>query len=135
MNKTVFTNNPLNRTSNLRSDVDWIKSIKQDQKTNYIIFCNEKPLIDPSSDHSKNSEIKLFNFAQLHNLIDEAQYLVFLGQNEGESFFAVDLSNRQELIKVLHPVLSQVTVIKLSLAKDNAILYWCSLRSPSPERI
>jgi len=97
MNKTVFTNNPLNRTSNLRSDVDWIKSIKQDQKTNYIIFCNEKPLIDPSSDHSKNSEIKLFNFTQLHNLIDEAQYLVFLGQNEGESFFAVDLSNIEQI--------------------------------------
>ena len=40
MNKTVFTNNPLNRTANLRNDVDWINSIKQDQKTNYIIFYN-----------------------------------------------------------------------------------------------
>ena len=41
MNKTVFTNNPLNRTANLRNDVNWINSIKQGQKTNYIIFYNE----------------------------------------------------------------------------------------------
>ena len=89
MNKTVFTNNPLNRTANLRNDVDWINSIKQDQKTNYIIFYNEKPLINPSSDHSKNSEVKLFNFNQLDNLLDKAQYLVFLGcyyQNFGIFF-------------------------------------------------
>ena len=97
MNKTVFTNNPLNRTANLRNDAHWIKSIKEDQKTNYIIFCNEKPLINPSSDHSKNSEIKLFNFSQLDNLIEKAQYLVFLGQNEGKSFFAVDLSNIEQI--------------------------------------
>ncbi len=97
MNKTVFTNNPLNRTANLRNDVRWIKSIKEDQKTSYIIFCNEKPLINPSSDHSKNSEIKLFNFNQLDNLIEKAQYLVFLGQNEGKSFFAVDLSNIEQI--------------------------------------
>ena len=99
MNKTVFTNNPLNRTANLRNDVNWIKSIKEDQKTNYIIFYNEKPLINPSSDHSKNSEIKLFNFNQLDNLLDEAQYLVFLGQNEGGSFFAIDLSNIEQIKK------------------------------------
>ena len=97
MNKTVFTNNPLDRTANLRNDIDWIKSIKRDQKTNYIIFYNEKPLINPSPDHSKNSEIKLFNFNQLDNLLDEAQYLVFLGQNEGKSFFAVDLSNIEQI--------------------------------------
>ena len=97
MNKTVFTNNPLNRTANLRNDVDWIKSIKEDQKTKYIIFFNEKPLINPSSDHSKNSEIKLFDFNQLDNLLEKAQYLVFLGQNEGKSFFAVDLSNIEQI--------------------------------------
>ena len=97
MNKTVFTNNPLNRTANLRNDVDWINSIKQDQKTNYIIFYNEKPLINPSSDHSKNSEVKLYNFNQLDNLLDKAQYLVFLGQNKGGSFFAVDLSNIEQI--------------------------------------
>ena len=87
MNKTVFTNNPLNRTAHLRNDVGWIKSIKQDPNTNYIIFYNEKPLINPSSDHLKNSEIKLFNFSQLNELIDNAKYLVFLGQNEVEFLF------------------------------------------------
>ena len=49
----------------------------------------------------KNSEIKLFN--QLDNLIEKAQYLVFLGQNEGRSFFAVDLVilNKLKKIKIL----------------------------------
>ena len=97
MNKTVFANNPLNRTANLRNNIEWINSIKQDPKTKYLIFYKEKPLINPSIDHSKNSEIKLFNFEQLDKLIDKANYLVFLGQNEGKSLFAVDLSNIEKI--------------------------------------
>ena len=50
MNKTVFTNNPLNEL-NLRNDANWIKSIKED-RGQAINFCNEKSY-NPSSDTQK----------------------------------------------------------------------------------
>jgi len=92
MDKTVFTNNPLNRSSHLRNDIAWLDSIKKDLNTSYIVFSKGKPLIIPNQNPSNNSEIKFLNFNQISNLINNKTYVVFLGLLNNKAYFGVDLS-------------------------------------------
>jgi len=93
MNKIVFSNNPLNRSSHFRNDKKWFESIKKDKQTSYLIFYNRKPLINPNKNPSSDSEIKFFTFEEIKKFINESTYLVFLGFLVKKAFFAIDLSH------------------------------------------
>ena len=63
MNKTVFANNPLDRTANLRNNIEWIKSIKQDPKTKYLI---RKLLEETEEDYQNLSNVIKKYGAKVH---------------------------------------------------------------------
>ena len=129
MNKTVFANNPLNRTANLRNNIEWINSIKRDSNTKYLIFYNEKPLINPSIDHSKNSEIKLnqlFIECEINNI---QQTLLFLKTNKKCNFkqlidiTAVDFPEREKRFKVIYLLLSHENNNRVIITSNLSLIH------------
>jgi len=81
MNKIIFANNPLDRSSNLRSDKEWQSSSISDKNTCFVLFNSGKPLIRVSREPGKNSKIYLAHFNKVEKYLDKS-YTVFLGRLE-----------------------------------------------------
>ena len=99
MNKIIFANNPLDRSSNLRSDKEWQSSSISDKNTCFVLFNSGKPLIRVSREPGKNSKIYLAHFNKVEKYLDKS-YTVFLGRLENQIYYAIDTGGQKETVSI-----------------------------------
>jgi len=91
-NPNIFANNPLDRASNSRTDLDWLNSQLNSPDSLFVPLWRLNPLILPPQKDGEMSDvgwltrdaIRAFNLAE--------PMTVLLGVEDGRSYFAVDIS-------------------------------------------
>ena len=94
----IFSNNPLDRVSYLRSDPNWIKEKILDKKSIFIPFFKGQPFVSkiPALTSKESLENQLspawfpYNFFE-KNIIENST-IIFLGLLNDTSYFAIDLT-------------------------------------------
>jgi len=90
-NPNIFANNPLDRASEKRTDPDWLAAQLKDPASLVVPVWDLKPLILPPEAIDKPSQVGWLRPGGLEGLASRKATTVFLGQEKGGSFFAVDL--------------------------------------------
>ena len=94
----IFSNNPLDRVSYLRSDPEWLNNIMLDDKSIFVPFFKGQPFVSKISGlTSKNALENQLNPAWFpykffeKNIVDSS-IIIFLGLLDDRAYFAIDLS-------------------------------------------
>ena len=94
----IFSNNPLDRVSYLRSDPEWIKKMITDSKSMFVPFSKGQPFVSTISGLTSKSAVEnqlspaWFPYNFFDNQIIENSIIIFLGLLDDIAFFAIDLS-------------------------------------------
>ena len=94
----IFSNNPLDRVSYLRSDPEWIKKMITDSKSMFVPFSKGQPFVSTISGLTSKSAAEnqlspaWFPYNFFDNHIIENSIIIFLGLLDDIAFFAIDLS-------------------------------------------
>ena len=91
MNNITFATNPIDKSSKLRGDLDWQNKSLKSEKSKFMIFLEDKPLIyiDP-----KNiGEPKIFwaSYQEVKDLFTFKTLTLFLGVIEENIYYALDI--------------------------------------------
>ena len=91
MNNITFATNPIDKSSKLRGDLDWQNKSLKSEKSKFMIFLEDKPLIyiDP-----KNvGEPKIFwtAYQEVKDLFTFKTLTLFLGVIEENIYYALDI--------------------------------------------
>jgi|TARA_B100000767_G_scaffold33093_1_gene28270 NAD+ diphosphatase len=92
MNSITFANNPIDRASQLRSNIEWQQEAVISEKSLFMIFFEDKPLIKVSKDHTVKPEILWVSYQQLTPMLTNNISPLFLGIKDELPHFAIDLS-------------------------------------------
>ena len=92
MNSITFANNPIDRASQFRSNKEWQQQAIVSEKSLFMIFFEDKPLIKVSKDHSTKPEILWVLHKQLIASLTNNITPLFLGLKDERPHFALDLS-------------------------------------------
>jgi NAD+ diphosphatase len=92
MNSITFANNPIDRASQLRSNIAWQQEAVISEKSLFMIFFEDKPLIKVSKDHTVKPEILWVSYQQLTPMLTNNISPLFLGIKDELPHFAIDLS-------------------------------------------
>ena len=79
MNSITFANNPIDRASQFRSNKEWQQQAITSEKSLFMIFFEDKPLIKVSQDHSTKPEILWVSHQQLIASLTNNITPLFLG--------------------------------------------------------
>jgi NAD+ diphosphatase len=82
-----YAANPVDRSTAKRSDESWIKKQIEDPETRFVPVWDSKQLFTEES----APRPVLLSFAEMGELLNNAESIIFLGRNEGSAYFAVDL--------------------------------------------
>lgn len=93
-NPNAFTDNPLDRASHLRADMDWLTRARGNPETNFVPLCHLKPLVLSSKEQAGLREIGWVRLADLSAF--DLSSSVFLGLDQGRPCFAIDVSTLTE---------------------------------------
>ena len=93
MNSITFSHNPIDRASQLRSNNEWQQEAITSEKSLFMIFFEDRPLIKVSKDHSTKPEILWVSYQQLAPLLTNNVSPLFLGIKEDLPYYAIDFSN------------------------------------------
>ena len=113
----IFSNNPLDRVSYLRSDPEWIKKMITDSKSMFVPFSKGQPFVSTISGLTSKSAAEnqlspaWFPYNFFDNQIIENSIIIFLGLLDDIAFFAIDLS------KINDPE-NQVNLINMGSFED-----------------
>ena len=113
----IFSNNPLDRVSYLRSDPEWIKKMITDSKSMFVPFSKGQPFVSTISGLTSKSALEnqlspaWFPYNFFDNQIIENSIIIFLGLLDDIAFFAIDLS------KINDPE-NQVNLINMGSFED-----------------
>ena len=113
----IFSNNPLDRVSYLRSDPEWIKKMITDSKSMFVPFSKGQPFVSTISGLTSKSAVEnqlspaWFPYNFFDNQIIENSIIIFLGLLDDIAFFAIDLS------KINDPE-NQVNLINMGSFED-----------------
>ena len=94
----IFSNNPLDRVSYLRSDPEWINKMTTDSKSMFVPFSKGQPFVSTISRLTSKNAIEneaspaWFPYSFFDNEIIENSIIIFLGLLDDIAFFAIDLS-------------------------------------------
>ena len=94
----IFSNNPLDRVSYLRSDPEWINKMTTDSKSMFVPFSKGQPFVSTISRLTSKNAIEneaspaWFPYSFFDNEIIEKSTIIFLGLLDDIAFFAIDLS-------------------------------------------
>ena len=94
----IFSNNPVDRVSDLRSDPEWVKKTLKSDKTMIALFWRGKAFVSTVrnliSGHADANQLSpaWFPLDFFKNQLTDQDNLIFLGLIGDMSFFAVDLS-------------------------------------------
>ena len=103
MNSITFSHNPIDRASQLRSNKEWQQEAITSEKSLFMIFFEDRPLIKVSKDHSTKPEILWVSYQQLAPLLTSNVSPLFLGIKDDLPYYAVDFSNLDLDQILLHP--------------------------------
>jgi NAD+ diphosphatase len=92
MHSITFANNPLDRASQLRSDQAWQQDAITSEKSRFMIFFEDRPLIKINADRPNEPEILWISHHQLAPLLTNNSRPLFLGLKDELPFYAVDLT-------------------------------------------
>ena len=93
MNSITFANNPIDRASQFRSNVEWQQQAVTSEKSLFMIFFEDRPLIKINSERPNEPEILWVSHQQLALVLTNNITPLFLGLKDERPHFAVDLSN------------------------------------------
>jgi NAD+ diphosphatase len=82
-----YAANPIDRLTLKRSDETWLKGQLEDSGTRFIPVWDSKQLFAEESP----PQAVFLSHAEMGELLNSAETLVFLGRNEARAYFAVDL--------------------------------------------
>lgn len=94
----IFSNNPLDRVSYLRSDPEWINKMTIDSKSMFVPFSKGQPFVSTISGLTSKNALEnqaspaWFPYSFFDNEIIENSTIIFLGLLDDIAFFAIDLS-------------------------------------------
>ena len=94
----IFSNNPLDRVSYLRSDPEWINKMIIDNKSMFVPFFKGQPFVSTISSLTSKHAIDnqpspaWFPYSFFEKEIIENSTIIFLGLLADIAFFAIDLS-------------------------------------------
>ena len=94
----IFSNNPLDRVSYLRSDPEWINKMTTDSKSMFVPFSKGQPFVSTISGLTSKNALEnqaspaWFPYSFFDNEIIEKSTIIFLGLLDDIAFFAIDLS-------------------------------------------
>ena len=94
----IFSNNPLDRVSYLRSDPEWINKMIIDNKSMFVPFFKGQPFVSTisglTSKHAIDNQPSpaWFPYSFFEKEIIENSTIIFLGLLDDIAFFAIDLS-------------------------------------------
>nr|TFG54213.1 MAG: NAD(+) diphosphatase [Hyphomicrobiales bacterium] len=87
----VFTSNPLDRASEMRSDANWLGAKRAEPQARFLLFWKLQPLLlGPEAEEA--TEFYLVDGASLQRVNDAATQEVFLGLDGESPYFAADIS-------------------------------------------
>ncbi len=95
-NPNTFANNPLDRMSEKRGDKDWLVKQMEDPGSLIVPFWKLHPFTIPTKDADKANEVGWLRPGALKELTSTDPITIFLGQEDGTSYFAVDLDQARD---------------------------------------
>ena len=90
----IFAGNPLNRASERRGDIDWLKEKLEDPDSLAIAIWNGKPLVEKTKEGGKQISYIPVNLAE--ELSGGGERLLFMGLWKATAVFAVDLEGNAD---------------------------------------
>ena len=84
MPKITFGDNPLDHSSKLRGDIKWQKNALQSDKSKFMIFYEDRPLIKTDPANRDNPKIYWLTYLDI-------KYLKFLLNNSCRSWTYIDV--------------------------------------------
>ena len=92
MSKITFGDNPLDHASKLRGDLEWQKEALSSDKSKFMIFYDDKPLIKTDPKNRDNPKIYWLTYQDIRYLFDKEIITVFLGLIDENIYYAIDLN-------------------------------------------
>ena len=91
MSKITFSVNPIDHSSKLRSDLKWQEKAISSNKSKFMIFYDDKPLIKTDPKNRQNAKIYWLTFKDIEHLLNKKVIKIFLGLIEENIYYAIDL--------------------------------------------
>lgn len=113
MSKITFSDSPLDHSSKLRGDMDWQEKALSSDKSKFMIFYEDKPLIKTDPSNRENPKIYWLNYHDIKYLLDQKVITIFLGLIEKNIYYAIDLNEQNNEPEKLEGNLSNAKFIDL----------------------
>ena len=94
MSKITFGDNPLDHSSKLRGDIKWQKNALQSDKSKFMIFYEDRPLIKTDPANRDNPKIYWLSYQDVKYLLDQKVITIFLGLIGENIYYAIDLNEQ-----------------------------------------
>ena len=92
MSNITFAKNPLDKSSKLRSDLDWQNKSITSEKSKFMIFFEDKPLINVDPKNMISLKIFWASYQEISYLLSNNTLVLFLGIIDDNIYYALDLS-------------------------------------------
>ena len=113
MPKITFGDNPLDHSSKLRGDIKWQKNALQSDKSKFMIFYEDRPLIKTDPANRDNPKIYWLTYQDIKYLLDQKVITIFLGLIGENIYYAIDLNEQNNEPEKLESSLSTAKFIDL----------------------
>ena len=113
MSKITFGDNPLDHSSKLRGDIKWQKNALQSDKSKFMIFYEDRPLIKTDPANRDNPKIYWLSYQDVKYLLDQKVITIFLGLIGENIYYAIDLNEQNNESEKLESSLSNAKFIDL----------------------
>ena len=113
MPKITFGDNPLDHSSKLRGDIKWQKDALQSDKSKFMIFYEDRPLIKTDPANRDNPKIYWLTYQDIKYLLDQKVITIFLGLIGENIYYAIDLNEQNNEPEKLESSLSTAKFIDL----------------------
>ena len=113
MPKITFGDNPLDHSSKLRGDIKWQKNALQSDKSKFMIFYEDRPLIKTDPANRDNPKIYWLTYQDIKYLLDQKVITIFLGLIGENIYYAIDLNEQNNEPEKLESSLSNAKFIDL----------------------
>ena len=113
MSKITFGDNPLDHSSKLRGDIKWQKNALQSDKSKFMIFYEDRPLIKTDPTNRDNPKIYWLTYQDIKYLLDQKVITIFLGLIGENIYYAIDLNEQNNEPEKLESSLSTAKFIDL----------------------
>jgi NAD+ diphosphatase len=113
MPKITFGDNPLDHSSKLRGDIEWQKNALQSDKSKFMIFHEDRPLIKTDPTNRDNPKIYWLTYQDIKYLLDQKVITIFLGLIGENIYYAIDLKEKNNEPEKLESNLSNAKFIDL----------------------